>query len=86
MLNWYKEHESGVYINPSFVQLSRLAVTLRVKLPRSGANRHALFIVVGGASMGNSLSGVKTLIQVFVGISMSYVYSHTLSNQRPVIN
>lgn len=57
MLNWYEQHESRIYVNSSFVELSRFAVTLRVEPPRSGANRHALFIV-GGASMGNSLSGV----------------------------
>lgn len=39
--------ESEIYVNLSFVQLSRLAVMLRVKSPRSGANRHALFIVGG---------------------------------------
>lgn len=42
------------YVNLSFVQLSRLAVTLRVKSPRSGANRHALFIRWGGCPMGKT--------------------------------
>lgn len=83
MLN-YERHESEIYVNP-FVQLSRLAVTLRVKPSRTGANRHALFIV-RGASMGNSLLGVEIPIKIFVGISIFYAYPHILSNQRPAIS